>query len=265
MKIANEYNHLNAREFLIVNRSSEFEEIKRSIRQIDANRFLKISCEIPKLGQVFYSQSKINAAFKDLLNGLGWRERRVSYYVTDDAQTMRDIIAIHDKKQQKKRIEEKGFQAYLSNNQVDFQKERIAVEVQFGKYFSVAYDLHVKHTFFYSRNDIDVGVEIIPTKTMEEHMDTGVPWFENEVANVIREGRTNPPVPVLMLGIEPDLVQSREAVDYSDAEYMDILRNSDINKAKSQIAKAESRNISQAAKNRIDKIKNCLKIMGKWE
>ena len=29
-------------------------------------------------------------------------------------------------------------------------------------------------------------------------------WFENEVANVIREGRNNPSVPIYMIGIEPE-------------------------------------------------------------
>ena len=236
MKIANEYNHLNAREFLIVNRQAEYSEIKESVARVDANRFLKISCEITKLGQVFYSQAELNLAIKEILQNYGWREKRVSYYVTGDEQTTRDIISIPNQKQQKQIIEERGLVSYLTFNQVDFQKERIAVEVQFGKYFSVAYDLHVKHTFFYSRNDIDVGVEIIPTKAMEEHMDTGVPWFENEVTNVIREGRTNPPVPILILGIEPDHICSCEATDYRDEDlirflYKGIIINHNKNRA----------------------------------
>ena len=235
MKIANQYNHLNAREFLIVNRPSEFQEIKDSVACIDANQFLKLSCDISKLGQVFYSQASINQALKTLLKGCAWGERRVHYYVTGDEQTSRDIISLCDKEEQRKIIESRGFQSYPTFNQVDFQKNRIAVEVQFGKYFSVAYDLHVKHTFFYSRNDIDVGIEIIPTKAMEEHMDTGVPWFENEVTNVIREGRTNPPVPILILGIEPDSICSNDATDYTDAELISILQHSDIRKLLSKI------------------------------
>ena len=35
-------------------------------------------------------------------------------------------------------------------------------------------------------------------------MDTGIGWFENEVANVIREGRSNPTVPIVIIGIEPE-------------------------------------------------------------
>ena len=71
----------------------------------------------------------------------------------------------------------------------------------------MAYDLHVKHTFFFLRNDIDVGIEVIPTNAMCLKMDSGVPWFENEVANVIREGRSNPTVPIVMIGIEPEEIK----------------------------------------------------------
>lgn len=258
MRIANQYNHLNAREFLIVNKSAEFEEIINSIKAVDANQFLKVSCDVSKLGQILYSQSKINSAIKTILTGLGWNERRVDYYVTGDEQTTRDIIAIHDKEEQRQIIKGRGFKSHSTHNQVDFQKGRIAVEVQFGKYFSVAYDLHVKHTFFYSRNDIDVGIEIIPTKIMEEHMDTGVPWFENEVTNVIREGRTNPPVPILILGIEPDGICSAEATDYADEELIQILMNSDINKLKGKIAQVKNKGTaSEVIGRRIEKIERC--------
>lgn len=263
MKIANQYNHLNAREFLIVNRLSEFQEINASISHVDANQFLKLSCDISKLGQVFYSQASINQALKDLLKRCDWEDRRVHYYVTGDEQTSRDIISLRDKEKQREIIESRGFQCYPTFNQVDFQKNRIAVEVQFGKYFSVAYDLHVKHTFFYSRNDIDVGIEIIPTKAMEEHMDTGVPWFENEVTNVIREGRTNPPVPILILGIEPASICSSDANDYTDAMLISIIQHSDVRKLKSKIEEAKTTGrINPATQSRIERIEHCFSIMG---
>ena len=90
----------------------------------------------------------------------------MSYYVTEDEDISKQIVKISDKEEQKRIIEENGFEALSSHNQVDFVKDKIAVEVQFGKYFSVAYDLHVKHTFFYLRDDIEVGIEIIPTHKM---------------------------------------------------------------------------------------------------
>lgn len=262
MRIANQYNHLNAREYLIVNKQSQYNEITHSITNLDANQFLKISCDVSKLGKVFYSQADINRAIKDTLYADMWRERRIEYYVTGDEETTREIINVFDKEEQKRKLEEKALSFYSTFNQVDFQKERVAVEVQFGKYFSVAYDLHVKHTFFYSRNDIDVGIEIIPTKAMEEHMDTGVPWFENEVTNVIREGRTNPPVPILILGIEPDNILSSEPMDFSDEQLVDILRHSDISKLKSKIQQEQKNGkLNEIKTKRIEKIHRCLAMM----
>lgn len=263
MRIANSYNHLNAREYLLVNRDNQFSEIQQAIANVNANDFLKISCDKTKLGQVFYSQADINQAIKEILNGCGWEEKRVQYFVTGDEATTREIVNVYDQNRQREIIEERGLRSYSTFNQVDFEKDRIAVEVQFGKYFSVAYDLHVKHTFFYSRNDIDVGIEIIPTKAMEEHMDTGVPWFENEVTNVIREGRTNPPVPILILGIEPDNILSTDPTQYSDADLSRILANSDIGKYQNKVAEARIRgNISNALQERITKIDRCLLGLG---
>lgn len=263
MRIANEYNHLNAREFLIVNRATQYGEIIDSITAIDANQYLKLSCDVSKLGKVFYSQTDINRAIKDSLYATAWRERRIEYYVTGDESTTREIINVFDKEEQRRMLEERALAYYSTFNQVDFQKDRVAVEIQFGKYFSVAYDLHVKHTFFYSRNDIDVGIEVIPTKAMEEHMDTGVPWFENEVTNVIREGRTNPPVPILILGIEPDNILSSEPTDFTDAALVEILRNSDIRKLRAKINQEQTNgNLNEIKRNRIEKINRCMAILG---
>jgi hypothetical protein len=57
-----------------------------------------------------------------------------------------------------------------SYNQTDVVKKQITVEVQFGKYFAVAYDLFVKHLAFYNANYINIGVEIVPTKAMMKGM-----------------------------------------------------------------------------------------------
>ena len=91
----------------------------------------------------------------------------------------------------------------LSYNQTDFVKNKVAVEVQFGKYSFVAYDLFVKHLLFYTGGVIDVGIEILPMKQMQSEMSSGVAYYEGEVYNLIRQGRTSPPVPLLIIGIAP--------------------------------------------------------------
>lgn len=206
MNIANLYNHLNGLEYLLVHKKEQWQEIQDAIKAIDANQFTKTSKEqkTNKQGKTLYDQKAINKEFERILFAEGWHELRTPYYVTDDIETAKFIADIRDKDRQKRVIEESGHQLFSTYNQVDFVKDRIAVEVQFGKYFSVAYDLHVKHTFFFLRDDIDVGIEIIPTHKMNRKMDTGISWFENEVANVIREGRSNPTVPIVIIGIEPE-------------------------------------------------------------
>jgi Restriction endonuclease BglII. len=91
----------------------------------------------------------------------------------------------------------------FSYNQTDFVKDRVAVEVQFGKYSFVAYDLFVKHLAFYVGDHIDVGVEILPMKSLQAHMSSGVPYYEGEFYNVVRQGRGVPAVPLIIIGIAP--------------------------------------------------------------
>ncbi len=205
MRAAQIYSHLNGLEFLKVHSPDLWKEIGEAIQNVDASKaFGKISKEKTMVGKILYSPSKLNQLFKEEFSSKGWRENRTAYFVNEDLQTTRDTVHILDKNEQKQAIIACGFKAYGTYNQVDFVKKRVAVEVQFGKYFSVQYDLHVKHTFFYGRGDIDVGIEIIPMHSLMSQMSTGVAWYENELTNIVREGRSNPSVPIVLIGVEPD-------------------------------------------------------------
>jgi len=43
------------------------------------------------------------------------------------------------------------------------------------------------------RDVIDVGIEILPMKELQEEMSSGVGYYEGELYNLIREGRGVPP------------------------------------------------------------------------
>ncbi len=132
----------------------------------------------------------------------GWKESRTSYWVTSDARLIRKTMHMKPA-EQKVVIEDAGFHPFFSYNQSDFVKERIAVEVQFGKYAFVAYDLFVKHMAFYVGDVIDVGVEILPMKELQQQMSSGVAYYEGELYNLIREGRGVPAVPLILIGVAP--------------------------------------------------------------
>jgi len=196
---------LNTDEYLVVHKPNLWAEIVQSIQSVDAaSAFDKTSKEKTRVGKTLYSPTKLNKLFKEQFTNAGWVEKRIDYFVNEDLATTRATVDIKDRAAQKAAICQAGFTPYSTYNQVDFVKDRVAVEVQFGKYFSVQYDLHVKHTFFYGRGDIDVGVEIIPMHSMMAMMSSGVPWYENELTNIVREGRSNPSVPIILIGVEPD-------------------------------------------------------------
>ena len=203
MKIIETYSHLNGFEYLCYRHPSIWNELVDIIEQVDANVCrTKISKEKTKSGKVLYSPIDMNKAFKVLLEAKEWRESRTQYYVTANIKLARETLTL-SAEEQKKIIEDAGETAYFTYNQTDFIKERIAIEVQFGKYAFVAYDLFVKHMAFYIGNQIDLGIEILPMKNLTCEMSSGVAYYEGEVYNVIRQGRNTPAVPLVIIGIAP--------------------------------------------------------------
>lgn len=204
MKITKKYSHLNGEEYLIVHHGKLYKEIKNVIAIIDANKYkTKISKEKRKIGNKLYSPIYLNKAFDSEFAKKGWNESRYNYYITLNRELMEKSVLMSAKEQKEFLIKSGEKKPIYSYNQTDFVKDKIAVEVQFGKYSFVAYDLFVKHMLFYSGGVINLGIEILPIKKMQAQMSSGIAYFEGEVYNVMRQGRNNPPVPLLILGIEP--------------------------------------------------------------
>ncbi len=203
MKIVEKYSHLNGLEFLLVHKPELWKEIETVIQSIDAETCkTKISKEKTKAGKILYSPIDLNCMFKKELYKHGWEESRVSYWVTKDEKLIRRTISMPPD-MQKQEIEKQNETAIFSYNQTDFVKNRVAIEVQFGKYSFVAYDVFVKHLAFYVGDKIDVGIEILPMKTLQSEMSSGVSYYEGELYNVVRQGRGVPAVPLIIIGIEP--------------------------------------------------------------
>jgi hypothetical protein len=203
VKIAQKYSHLNGLEFLLVHKPSLWQEIETVIAEVNAAKCrTKVSKERRMTGRMLYSPVDMNAAFSHLLRERSWSESRVGYWVTSSEKLIRRTLAM-SAEDQKREIEAAGERPIYSYNQTDFVKDRVAVEVQLGKYAFVAYDLFVKHLAFYVGDQIDVGIEILPTKALQSEMSSGVAYFEGEFYNIVRQGRGVPAVPLVLIGIEP--------------------------------------------------------------
>ena len=202
MKIAETYSHLNGLEFLLVHHKGLWDELTRVVNGVDAEMCrTKESKEKRTMGRMFYNPVALNIEYKRQLQEKGWQETRVSYWVTRSEKLIRKTLSM-EADHQKLEIESAGETPIRSYNQTDFVKNRVAVEVQFGKYAFVAYDLFVKHLAFYVGDKIDVGIEILPMKSLQQQMSSGVAYYEGELYNVIRQGRGVPAVPLVIMGVE---------------------------------------------------------------
>lgn len=203
MRIEARYSHLNGYEYLLVHHPDLWNEVVEVVESVDAEACrTKVSKEKTMPGKLLYSPGDMNTAFKAGFGARGWRQRSNSFWVTSDERLLRGIYGL-SAEEQKRRIVAEGYEPIKSYNQTDFVKERVAVEVQFGKYAFVAHDLFVKHLSFFVGDIIDVGIEILPMKELEREMSSGVPYYERDLLNVIRQGRGVPAVPLVLIGVAP--------------------------------------------------------------
>ena len=188
MRIAAQYSFKNGLEEITKRYSHLLAEIKSGIANIDASQArTKISAEKTMLGRTLYSPVQLNEAFKNELYPKDWNNLKVdceyptTYYLKD--YEIRSSL--------------KG-----AFRDMDFVKDRLGVEVQFGKYSFMVYNVCAKMTIFRNLNFIDCGIEIVPVKSLALEMSTGVSYFEQFVWDLESRGTADIDIPVLILGID---------------------------------------------------------------
>lgn len=203
MKIAEIHSHHNGLEWLKTHRPKLWKEIVSVISSIDAAKHRgKLSKEKGMKGKKLYAPITLNTAFKERLSRIKWNSLQVNFATCTDEELIRHTLR-SGYEEQRRAIESKKMRAIDSYNQIDFVKQDVAIEVQFGKYSFIAYDLFVKHMAFYVSGDIKVGVEILPMKSMQEEMSSGPGYYEWALYNIVRQGRGIPAVPLIIIGVTP--------------------------------------------------------------
>ncbi|MDQ7053080.1 MAG: BglII/BstYI family type II restriction endonuclease [candidate division KSB1 bacterium] len=181
MKIVYEYSHLGGAEILSVRYPEHEKEIYEIIEHVTAQK-TKISEEKSMMGRKLYSPKDLNMQFKTLFTERGYRELKDRYTIT---------------------IPNSEIQITGAFKQIDFVKDRVLVEVQFGKYAFMFYDM-AKFQYFYNENKAEVGVEIVPCHALHKNMSTGVSYGEQLVYDIERLKRHFPAVPVKIILIDID-------------------------------------------------------------
>ncbi|MDR2774961.1 MAG: hypothetical protein LBC19_09520 [Tannerella sp.] len=191
MKIVAEYNFNRGKEFVGKNYKEEFAEIIHVINSVDAMQFkIKKSKEKTMRGKMLFSPSDLNTAFKNSFNSLGWYHRKVECNYEQGTYLEKYRPAVTS-----------GMKPFRD---MDFIKEpkKLGVEVQFGKYAFMVYNVCAKMTIFKNLGIIDAGIEIVPVKIFADDMSTGVSYFEQFAWDLQVRGVSNIDIPVLILGID---------------------------------------------------------------
>jgi len=162
MKIVQVHSHLGGLEFIQVHLPGTWAEIESAIVAVDGSD-RKATTATATRNRRSYSPNRINAAIGRGLKSCGWKPRRAGA--------------------------------------LDFAKDRVGIEIQFGRSPRDTYDLLARHIASYLGKFIDVGIEILPMKELQAQMSSGVAYYEGELYNLIREGRGVPGVPLVLVGI----------------------------------------------------------------
>lgn len=188
MKIVGEYSFCQGKEIVEQDYPKLLQEVKEVIASVDASMYkTKISKEKTMIGKSLYSPPDLNNCFKEMFGNKGWQSVRVpcvyptQYYVNGYQPTPLQKGAFRE---------------------MDFVKDGLGIEVQFGKYAFMVYNVAAKMTIFRNLGHINTGIEIVPVKAFAEEMSSGVSYFEQFVWDLDKRGISDIDVPVLILGID---------------------------------------------------------------
>lgn len=187
MTILGKYSFANGEQFILEKYPKLYQEIEEAIKSVDASKCLtKESKEKTMMGKLLYSPVGLNEEFKKYLFPRGWSHVKEycnyspHYYVNGYKPEEKKVYPYRD---------------------MDFVKEKLGVEVQFGKYAFMVYNVCAKMTIFRNMGHIETGIEIVPIKELAEQMSTGVSYFEQFVWDLEQRGVSNIDVPALIIGI----------------------------------------------------------------
>jgi len=152
-------------------------DIEAAIAAVDPQQVkIKRSRERGREGDMLYSPKAMNQVITDSLQARGWRELKETSGMVQDNGGGR------------------------SQRVVDFVKDKVGVEVQFGKYAFIAYDF-VKFLAFYEEQRLNVGVEIMAMQSLQREMSSGVGTWESAMRVLKTRPRGHPPMPLVLVGI----------------------------------------------------------------
>ena len=182
MEINDIYSFKGGKEFLEKNHMGELEDVINAIKSLDINKILTKKSKEKNKPSIIFSPIDMNKELSNFLHDRGWTESNVN---------------------SKKGLKEPKL--YLNTREfraMDGLKNKVGLEVQFGKYAFMGYDIFSKMPIFKNKGLIDCGIEVVLSNSMIPHMSTGVSSFNQIIMDIKARGESDLDIPVLIIGFE---------------------------------------------------------------
>jgi hypothetical protein len=182
MKIGSTYSFKSGEDFLKKHHPNELAEVVKAIETLNASSCLtKESQEETMKGKLLYSPPEMNEKLKLILHQSGWTQKSSGG--------------------KKKFAEPRHAFGKGRFREMDGMKNKVGLEIQFGKYAFMGYDIFSKMIIFKNLGYIECGIEIVPTTELVNNMSTGVSSFEQLLVDFEHRGESNIDIPVFIIGI----------------------------------------------------------------
>ena len=183
MKVINTYSFKGGEKFLKTKHPKELREVQKAIKMLDATICLtKESKEKTKKGQVLFSPVDMNNHLKLVCHQKGWTTKA-------------------EEGKKRKFVEPRHAFGKGRFREMDGIKNKVGLEIQFGKYAFMGYDIFSKMIIFKNLGYIECGIEIVPSNELVKFMSTGVWSFEQLLVDFEHRGESNIDIPVFVMSI----------------------------------------------------------------
>jgi hypothetical protein len=174
MRVVDRYSFKNGLEILKKEKPDELSEVIDAIKHVDAEKCkTKVSKEKTMPGKMLYSPKALNKEILDnFLYKKGWSKPKIPF-------------------------ERPG--SFIEGDGV---KNGVGLEVQFGKYAFLGWDIFGKMVIFARHEHYKYGIEVVPMASLRKKMSTGIGSFE-QITNILeKRGKADLDIPVAVLGVD---------------------------------------------------------------
>lgn len=181
MEIKKIYSHKGGKEFIEQRHAEALRDVKEAIAACDAVWCLRKITKEGTKSPLLFAPIAFNLCLKTFLSKRGWTERMPG--------------------------SKKGFREPRINfgqgrfREMDGIKDKVGLEIQFGKYAFMGYDIFSKMPLFAKKGLIECGIEVVAMPEVVKEMSTGVSSFNQIVVDMECRGVADIDLPTLIVGI----------------------------------------------------------------